>query len=654
MPKSPKQTVIRNDIQALRAIAIISVVIFHLWPNHFSGGFIGVDIFFVISGFLITGQLWREVELTGRVKFSVFWARRARRLLPASLLVILATTATALLFIPPVWLTHYVDEAVGSVTYVQNWVLAGKATDYLQGNTDSSPFLHFWSLSVEEQFYVFWPLILGFLLLLVRISRVASKTAIVTGLSIIAAASFAYSVFLTVIEPELAYFSTFTRAWEFATGALVAVVFSQRNLGIRFRAILVWLGLALLAYGFFSFNSHTAFPGYWAAVPVVGAAMLLLGGDSQSRLAPSWVFKLWPIRFLGDISYSLYLWHWPLIILAPWVLRRDLATNDRLVILAGAVLLGWLSKRFVEDPIRFGWISKRRINVQLLASASAMGLVVSVALASGAFAQTKLDSSWSSKNLHPSLSAAPKDFPNLEKSNCVVNKRSSEFRFCVRGDKNGSVRIGLFGDSHARQYYEPLEALALENHWQLVISSKSACPIVDINNFPNGIANQSCRIWNQGFDGFIKAQKPFDLIINSTSSFVTGHSHAAPKAYSEAVKKIVSLGNRWMVIVDNPKPMGDFLACIEAAGSTASVDCAISRVNALMPPDRLPDSVKGLTGVFVADYTDVYCTEAKCSPVIDKTVVYRDVSHITATFSKTLKGLLATSIAQALQQPKSN
>lgn len=638
----------RADIQALRALAIVSVLAFHLWPDHFKGGFVGVDIFFVISGFLISGQLWREIETTGHVKFSKFWARRARRLLPASLLVIVVTALTMLLFVPPVWFLGYIDEALGSVGYVQNWVLAAKATDYLAANTALSPFLHFWSLSVEEQYYIFWPLILGVLLVLTRALRLKPKAAIAAGLSVIFVLSLAYSIALTIEAPELAYFSTFTRAWEFAGGALIAVIFSGRSLGRHLKAILIWLGIALMLYAFFKFNSHTAFPGYWAAMPVFGAMAFLLGGDSRSFLAPWWLFKFWPIAFLGDISYSLYLWHWPIIVLAPWVLHQNLTTSDRVWVATLAILLGFLSKRFVEDPIRFGRLSKKTSRIQLVASASAMALVAGAILGGAAYAQTRVDSSWSDKNLNPSISKVSSDFPNIERTNCRVQKNDSAFSFCVRGDKNGSVQIGLFGDSHARQYFAPLQALALEHHWRLVIATKNACPLADAATLPAGVAHPSCKTWNQSLEAFIKTQPKFDLIINSTSTYVTGNFADTAPAYKTEVQRLVSQGNRWLAILDNPKPLASFIGCISAAGKNAAKECGLSRGHAMSPADLLAPVVKGLPGVTYADYTDAYCSETACPPVINNIVVYRDDSHISATFSMTLKDRLEASINQAM------
>lgn len=639
----------RPDIQALRALAIVSVLVFHLWPDHFKGGFVGVDIFFVISGFLISGQLWREIEATGQVKFANFWARRARRLLPASLVVIFATALTMILFVPPVWFLGYVDEALGSIAYVQNWVLASKATDYLAANTSLSPFLHFWSLSVEEQYYIFWPLILGSLLIFTKIFRAKPKVLITAGLAGIFVISLFYSIALSIESPELAYFSTFTRAWEFAGGAFIAVIFSGRTLNRHLKAALVWVGIALMLYAFLKFNSHTVFPGYWAAVPVFGAMAFLLGGDSRSFLAPWWLFRFWPIQFLGDISYSLYLWHWPIIVLAPWVLHQNLTTSDRVAIAALAILLGYLSKRFVEDPIRFGRLAKKTPRNQLLTAASAMALIVGAIFGGAAFAQAGVDSSWSDKNLHPSISKVATDFPKIERTNCRVQKNDSAFSFCVRGDKNGSVQIGIFGDSHARQYFAPLEALALEHHWRLVVATKNACPLADAQTIPSGVAHPSCKTWNTQLEAFIKTQPKFDLIINSTSTYVTGNFADTAPAYKTEVQRLISQGSQWLVILDNPKPLASFIACVSAAGQNSARDCGLSREHAMSPADLLAPAVKDLAGVTYADYTDAYCSATSCPPVINNIVVYRDDSHISATFSMTLKGRLEASINQALQ-----
>jgi peptidoglycan/LPS O-acetylase OafA/YrhL len=363
--KTSHEAGMRLDIQALRAIAISTVVIFHIWAFALPGGYVGVDIFFVISGYLITGQLWREVAKSGKIAFANFWARRARRLLPASLLVILATTVACVLWVPSTLYLKFAQDATGAAFYVQNWVLAARATDYLANDGTESAFQHFWSLSVEEQYYVFWPVLMGIALavgrFVIRRKLAGVKAMVLVLLGLLTASSLVYSIWATTNTRELAYFSTFTRAWEFAGGALLSVLARPDRAKAQNRNPLwFYAGVALITYSLVSFNQFTPFPGFWALIPVLGAMLMLFGGESQKRLMPRAVFRFAPIKFLGDISYSLYLWHWPIIIVAPWLLKRPLVSADGFAILALAILLAWVSKRFVEDPIRFGRLSKMR------------------------------------------------------------------------------------------------------------------------------------------------------------------------------------------------------------------------------------------------------------------------------------------------------
>ena len=426
------------------------------------------------------------------------------------------------------------------------------------------------------------------------------------------------------------------------------MVFSNRNIGKHVKALLLWLGLALMVYSFFKFNSHTPFPSYWAALPTFGAVAFLLGGDSRSIFAPWWAFKFWPVQFLGDISYSLYLWHWPLIVLAPWVLHQNLTTSDRAVILALAVLLGWLSKRFVEDPIRFGRISKTRPRTQLASALVAMATISGLTLGGAAYAHTLVDSSWSDKHLSPPISKVSQDYPRIERTTCRVQKNDYAFSYCIKGDPNGTKTIALLGDSHARQYFDPIEAIALKHHFKLIVASKNACPLADAQTMPKGVAHPSCVSWNKRLESLIADKGPFDLIINSTSSYVTGNFEGTDKAYATEVKRLVAGGNRWLAILDNPKPLASFVNCVEAAGKAAASACALSEQHAMTPPDRLSVAVKSLPGVSFADYTDAYCIKGSCPPVINNVVVYRDDSHISATFSMTLEARLEKSILDAM------
>lgn len=638
--------VVRPDIQALRAFAILAVLLYHLWPKRFDGGYIGVDVFFVISGYLITGQLWRQVERNNKVDFTDFWARRARRLLPASLLVIAATAVATFFLSPKTWFLSVIGDVFASTFYVENWQLAAKATDYLQEDAPDSPFIHFWSLSVEEQYYVFWPIVMFVALWLSRKAR-SHKPTVVSVLAIIFVGSLAYSIYLTAALPSLAYFSTFTRAWEFAAGALLSVLLAGDRVAdskLANNPLFAWVGLALMTAPIILFDAKTPFPGYWAAVPVLGAVMVLFGGQSKSRFMPRRLIASKPIQFIGDISYSLYLWHMPLIILAPWLLYREIGNKDRLVIFALAVVLGWLSKRFVEDPVRFGKLSKLRPSRQLLVSAVGLAVVAGMAFGGQIAAAKFFKNSWASSAITPNLNTVKDDKPAIESDECRSSTNETTFKTCVRGVATGEIRVALIGDSHARQYFAGIETIALANDWQLTIISKSACPIMDVALWPSRVSYSSCKPWNIEFAKYMAEVEPFDLVISSSSSLVTQNEPEYAKAYASSIASISAKGTQVMVITDNPKPLSkersggsplDFKTCLESATAESVQFCAVTRAAALTPKDGFPAAVLDTPGVFVVDFTDLYCGET-CIPVIDGILVYRDHSHITNTFAEWL------------------
>lgn len=269
--------VVRPEIQALRAAAVLLVVLFHLWPSRIPGGYVGVDIFFVISGFLITGHLLREVDKRGTVQLAHFWARRARRLLPASLLVAAVTAAATIIFVPMTFWRDWLSQVLSSVFYVVNWQLARDSVDYLASDNSASPIQHYWSLSVEEQFYVAWPLLI--LLCIFIANKVAPKNRRITiavGLLLIVCSSLGYSMYATAASPEAAYFVTTTRAWEFGLGGLVSFLPDLRSRVLR--ALISWLGVIGILLVAFKYTSGTPFPGIAALVPVLSAAFIIWGG----------------------------------------------------------------------------------------------------------------------------------------------------------------------------------------------------------------------------------------------------------------------------------------------------------------------------------------------------------------------------------------
>src|SRR3954470_14553381 len=356
---------VRAEIQALRALAVALVVVCHSWPHVLPGGFVGVDVFFVISGYLITAQLLAEVRRRGTVSLTGFWARRARRILPAALLVLAGCALATLAWVPQNHWQQFLDEIRASTAYVENWQLAHTATDYFANAASvQSPVQHYWSLSAEEQFYLVWPGLIG---LTVLVGRRYSLAIAMGGLGL---ASLAYSIYDTHANPAAAYFITPTRAWEFAAGGLLALPPVARR-----SPLFAWAGLAAIAVAAVTYSADTAFPGIAAALPVGGAAAVIWAA------APTAGMRLRPVQYLGDISYSVYLWHWPLLILTPYVLDRERLGTPWLLALVGLTrVLAALSKRFVEDPLRSGpLLVSRRAGWTFAAALAGTGAVFAVA-----------------------------------------------------------------------------------------------------------------------------------------------------------------------------------------------------------------------------------------------------------------------------------
>ena len=362
-------------------MAVMLVVIYHYWPGTLKGGYVGVDAFFVISGYLITSHLFREADRTGTVKLGAFYARRARRLLPASILVLLFVAVGTVLLLPTDLWTATAHEVTASGFYVQNLWLASQAVTYSASNDVASPVTHYWSLSAEEQFYLVWP---GLIIISCLVARrwLRGHTTRTTGLTLLAVTvgSFVCSVWATHAFPAAAYFITPTRAWEFGAGAMVVLLMRTWVPPLGVARLLRWLGVGGLLAAAWWFTGATAFPGYAAALPVIATAAIIVAGDTGRADPSDVVVRLRPVQWLGDVSYSMYLWHWPLLVFAPYVLGHTLKTPELLALLILCLVLAGLSKRYVEDATRFWPRLTRTPRATLLAAG--VGMLV-IALVSG-------------------------------------------------------------------------------------------------------------------------------------------------------------------------------------------------------------------------------------------------------------------------------
>ncbi|WP_035772598.1 acyltransferase, partial [Arthrobacter sp. Br18] len=485
----------RRDIQALRAIAVVLVVLNHLWPEMLPGGYVGVDVFFVISGYLITKHLMGELERTGGIALGRFYARRAKRLLPAALVVSVLSLVSACVFLPFSRWASIAAETIAATLYVENWWLAVQSVDYSAQNNAASTVQHYWSLSVEEQFYLVWPVfLLGVFVAARRFSRDRRRN-LILGLIVVGAASLAFSVYFTYASRSEAYFVTPGRVWEFAAGALVAAAASSLPTRWGRSAPLAGLaqsaGFTMIALAALRYNEGTYFPGYAAIVPVLGTVLVICFGPRFPVWSPNYPLSTRPVQFLGDISYSLYLWHWPLIILLPSVINRNLTDADRIWVAAASLLLAALTKKYVEDPGRtkllasgsprrtFGWTATAMIIVCLIGG---------TAIAGGAATQktelAKLDAvsggaCFGAKSLDPGRECAdPFGSPEVENvgedeapwfatGECSLHVNTLQVQdqnllsacdFSENGDV--SETVWLIGDSHAEQWQAGIFELA--------------------------------------------------------------------------------------------------------------------------------------------------------------------------------------------------
>jgi peptidoglycan/LPS O-acetylase OafA/YrhL len=669
-------------VQGLRAIAVLLVVLYHFWPARLPGGYIGVDVFFVISGFLITSHLMRELTATGTVKLSQFWARRARRLLPASLLVLLfcAVVAGSPYLMPTSALPGEVREIIASTFYVENWYLAFNSADYLNHSGDPTTVQHYWSLSLEEQFYVLWPLIMLLAAwIAVKWFRGRRRTAVIVALAAVSVASFVFCVLFTFSDPAPAYFVTFGRMWQFGVGAMIALIPALRIRNPIVSFVLGWGGILVLLFTAFRFDAQTPFPGYAAALPTLGAAAVIAASNTRRWWYPTRILAIRPAQFTGNISYSLYLWHWPLIIIAPSVPFWGLTIYHRVALLVICFIVAWLTKRFVEDPVR-AWkvLTSRRARVTLWSSLAAMVLVAGTAGAAWALnapayrdgvqaleqlradppscfgAAVVLDEGCTSTDFGDTILPAPGfagvDRPSDEQ--CFVQLNDSRPVSCEFGsDDPNAPRVALIGDSHAYQLLSTFQRMADASGWHLTTYFKGACPWNTTPLSTPGAFGAACTQWRSGVEAALQdadLDAVFTAAIATTPYSSAGYdsAHAAAVAgYQGAWSEVLDRGIPVITVVDNPVWETDPNKCLR---THAMQQCEGARADLLVQDDPLRDAAAGVTGVTLLDFTDVFCDESSCFPVVGGANLYRDQDHLTVTFVDTLAPQYTAAIKDAL------
>jgi peptidoglycan/LPS O-acetylase OafA/YrhL len=596
------------QIQALRALAAVLVVIYHAKVT--SGGYIGVDIFYVISGFLITGLLLRELDGTGSLALKAFYLRRVKRLLPASFFVLFVTAIIAWIVYPST-LRHGLGKDIAAAgAYISNYLFALWQMDYQNLNSTPPVVIHYWSLAVEEQFYLFWPFII------LALYRYGARRAVFFGVVAITAASFLLSLFLTPREPIWSFYSLPTRAWELGIGALLLFIPKR----IRFSSNYGWAALGLILFGTLTFTDKTPFPGTAALVPVIGTAFAIASLNNWPS-AMNRFGNLKVVQWLGEISYPLYLWHWPVLVIPSVAWGRSLVTHELLICVLLTALLADLTHRFIEDPIRYSKPHPRLI-IKSGAAATAASLVMGGAIYLSFNDRIDLDNGRSY-----SVTELIKR-PVIYDDNCHVNNGQTVSPECTYGDRGAKKKIVLFGDSHAAQWFPALERLANENNFELISLTKSACPGPAVEKVDSGeYKNADCSAWRDNSFERISELNPYAVIFSGFQHFEVPDGYTTRREWWQAGQRrtLDSLrGNATHIvyITDTPHPKQDIPACL--AGGVIS-DCDDSERSEAI-------SIPGLKAV---NPTPWLCTD-KCSSVINDQVAYRDGSHISIAMSESL------------------
>ena len=611
-----------TQIQGLRAVAAILVTVFH--ARLVPGGFIGVDIFYVISGYLITGLILREIEKTGTLDLRSFYQRRIKRLLPTSVFVLFVTAIFAWILFPPITRDALGRDLFAAAAYISNYLFAWWQNDYQNLNATPSPFIHYWSLAVEEQFYLVWPL---FILFLARYG----KKVIFAGIAITTLLSLLFSIYLTQVAPIWAFYSLPTRAWELGFGALLLFL-PETKKKIR---ILPWLGFFGIAISSFNFNENTAFPGKNALVPVLATVFLMAS------------IKYWPPLFndlansrlsqwLGAISYPLYLWHWPALVLPSSAMGRPLRFYERFLCILLTIVLAHYTSKYVEEPLRHKNFAPRTI-YKGAAYTTAVSLVAGVLISftSSSIITTKGEVSYQFDLVQVM------EKPAVYGDGCHVNYGETKSGYCTYGDKESSSTIVLYGDSHAAQWFPTLEKMATERGFKLVSLTKSACPAVDAKRPDQGAFKMvHCTKWRENSIKRIAEIQPLAVITSSFQYFTPANSSISrAQWWNEGQRKLLKglrgSTNNLIYISDTPRPLRDIPNCLASRDSKVCDSTERSKVSVIR-------------GFDVINPNPWLCS-SYCPAIVEGTVAYRDASHISVDMSlKLLPKLEAALIAKGL------
>jgi peptidoglycan/LPS O-acetylase OafA/YrhL len=630
----------RPDIEGLRGIAVLLVVAYHAGVTRVSSGYVGVDVFFVLSGYLITGILVEQIVATSRLDYAQFFARRMRRLLPAATLTLLVVLAATVMVLGPMERIELSESAIATALFSNNVYFMAKAVEYFATSSDTNPLLHTWSLAVEEQFYLVWPWLVyvGW-----RLGR--SRRGLAVLLTLFSVASFVGCVWLTHKKQPWAFFGTPARAWEFGIGGIAVLLPMSRLAGSRaWMRWLGWSGLLLVIGAAMLLPRSVPFPGAVALIPTLGTSLALMAGaaDGEHRYGVSRLLTQRWLQWLGGRSYSWYLWHWPVLVFAA-ALWPTMSGAGRVVAALFALGLAAASTSLVENPIRFlpRLASRPWLSIALGLSCAMVGAIASYAVHRHALMRG--GTYWH----------AAKDKNGLDQRRCTTDFDDARVIPCTFGDTASVTTVVLLGDSHAAQWFSAIDSVAHRRGWKLVTMTKYSCPVarVAMHNAVLARLYTECAEWREAALRKVIALRPAGVIIGefarSGAVRVTpsgGIDSLSVEGWRDGLRSTLvtldSAGVRTLLLYDAPAAGHLVPACLSRAQHLgAPVDgCGVSRVASLDSLARRADTeaAHGLPNVSLLDLSDVVCAAKSCAPIRDGVVVFRDANHLAEAFVQRL------------------
>jgi peptidoglycan/LPS O-acetylase OafA/YrhL len=652
-----KEGTYRRDIQGVRALGAVLIMIYHIWLNKVSGG---VDIFFVVSGYFMATMLLRQVANEGRIRPFVFWGKIIKRVAPSAYLVIMATLVLAFLFIPETQWVSLVDEIIYSAFHVENLHLMRTSVDYLARTEPPSAVQQFWALSIQVQFYALLPLVfLAALPLVQRLKQVAPLLLVAFGLFV---ASLSYSVYASLHTPDSAYFNPLTRGWEFLAGVLIAVLMPRLVIGFKVRQWMALVGIVLLVTCGVVVPREAAFPGYVALIPVSAAICLLLAGSGDTvpfvnrLLCHPW------LQALGAISFSVYLWHWPLLVLyLEYTGVSGVGFVPGLAIMATAIGLAVLTTRFVEQPFK-----KKAPVIQHPLRPYITGFLffVPAAVTGGAIKyhfNAVIDERSVSEGHYLEHSAieiqadasdvAYQHFLTVKSAlpepyvvDCHQHTADPEVDVCAYGDTEAEVVVALVGGSHAVQWLPALDEIGHQLNFKVLNITKSHCPFGALDG-----SHASCVEWNERVIDHLTKIKPAAVITNSTRSGTKDRAEYVPEPYVDQWEALAQANIQVIGIRDNPQFEFDAVHCI-ARNKAEPLQCAKAKAEVLLEEDPAIDVVDQLPNLRLVDMTEYLCSDDMCPTVAADMLIYRDREHLSVPYVKFLTRKLHGELSEAAPQ----